>query len=231
MAEHNNGPERLSTDELVNLIEDIAAGRGSTLVPDREASDDPYWPADYPQPKPSLEAIRSRIAREQAEIDAKLRSGEPTFVITANGTRRVHTSSCYHVQHTIDRAEAWDTVLQKYATLQPRTLGDIYRMPHLLTRAEVEALNSYVACQACAPALAHQRKKFSFPVRPMLALSFGQHHVGRAVFTEEGEELGALVSHQRVVSANGIRSITTTTLQTLEGDGTEKYVVAPKDSL
>lgn len=33
MAEHNVGPERLSTDELVNLMDEIAAGRGSGLTP------------------------------------------------------------------------------------------------------------------------------------------------------------------------------------------------------
>lgn len=56
----------------------------------------------------------------------------------------------------------------------------------------------------------------------MLALSFGQHHMGRAVFNEDGEELGLLVSHQRIVAADGIRSITTTTRRTFEGNGTEK---------
>lgn len=231
MAEQNDGPERLSTDELVNLIDEIAAGRGSGLVPDSTPADDPYWPADYTQPKPSLDAIRAQIKREQDIVDAKLRSTEPVFAITASGTRRVHKPDCFHVRHTIDRADAWATVLQNYNTLRPRTLGDIYRMPHLLTRAEVEALNSYVACQACAPALDHQRKKFTFPVRPMVALSFGPQHVGRAVFTPDGDGLGVLVSHQRIVTADGVLSITTTTEQVIEGDGTEKYVVAPKESL
>lgn len=230
MAEHNDGPERLSTDELVNLIDEIASGRGSGLVPERTPVDDPYWPADYYQPKPSLEAIKAKIKREQEEVDAKLGSAEPIFAITASGTRRVHNPTCHHVRHTIDRAEAWDTVLRNYGTLRPRILGDIYRMPYLLTRREVEALNSYVACQACAPALEHQRKKFTFPVRPMLALSFGPHHVGREVFTPEGEELGVLVSHQRIVTGDGVRSVTTTTETVVEGDGTEKYLVAPKDA-
>lgn len=231
MAEQNDGPERLSTDELVNLIDQIAAGRGSTLAPEREQADDPYWPAADYTPKPSLEEFRAQIRREQEAVDSRLRSGEDVFVITASGTRRVHRPGCWHVRHTVDRTEAWDMVLQSYDTLQPADLGMIYRMPHVLSRPEVEALNSYVTCHVCAPGLNHQRKKYSFPARPMLALSFGQHHVGRTVFTEEGEELGALVSHQRIVTADGIRSITTTTLQTLEGDGTEKYVVAPKESL
>ena len=231
MAEHNDGPERLSTDELVNLIDEIAAGRGSTLVPEREPADDPYWPsADY-SPKPSLEEIRAQIRREQEAVDSRLRSGQDVFFITASGIRRVHKPDCDHVRHTVDRSESWDLVLQNYDTLRPADLGMVYRMPHVLTRPEVEALNSYVTCQACVPALDHQRKKFTFPVQSMLALSFGQHHVGRAVFTEDGEELGALVSHQRIVAAEGIRSITRTTEQTLEGDGTEKYVVAPKDAV
>lgn len=232
MAEHNDGPERLSTDELVNLIDEIAAGRGTGLVPDRTPADDPYWPAaDYSQPKPSMEEIRAQIRREQEAVDSGLRSSEPVFVITASGTRRVHRPDCFHVRHTVDRTESWDLVLKNYDTLRPSDLSMVYRMPHVLTRAQVEALNSYVTCQVCAPDLDHQRKKFSFPVRPMLALSFGPHHVGRAVFTEEGEELGVLVSHQRIVTGDGIRSVTTTTQQTLEGDGTEKYVVAPKESL
>lgn len=232
MAEHNDGPERLSTDELVNLIDEIAAGRGSGLVPERTPADDPYWPAaDYSQPKPSMEDIRAQIKREQETVDSRLRSKEPVFVITASGTRRVHKPECFHVRHTVDRTESWDLVLQNYDKLRPSDLGMVYQMPHVLTRPEVEALNSYVTCQACAPDLDHQRKRFTFPVRPMLALSFGPHHVGRAVFTPEGEVLGLLVSHERIVDVSGIRSVTTTTEQVIEGDGTEKYVVAPKEAV
>lgn len=48
MAEQNYGPEWLSTGELVNLIDEIAAGRGAGLVSDPTPADDPYWPAtDY----------------------------------------------------------------------------------------------------------------------------------------------------------------------------------------
>jgi hypothetical protein len=133
--------------------------------------------------------------------------------------------------HVLDRTESWGFVLANYDTLRPADLGIVYRMPHLLTRQEVEALNSYVPCQACAPTLDHQRKTFTFPVRPMKTLSFGTHHVGRAVFTLEGDALGNLVSHQRIVSADGVRSITTTTGHVLEGGGEEKYVVAPKEDL
>ena len=229
MAEHNDGPERLSTDELVGLIDEIAAGRGSGLIPERTPADDPYWPAADYSPKPSLEEIKAQIRREQEAVDSRLRSGKEVFVITASGTRRVHRPGCHHVRHTVDRAESWDLVLQNYDTLRPADLGMVYRVPHVLSRQEVEGLNSYVTCQACVPDLDHQRKKFTFPVRPMLALSFVSHHIGRAVFTENGEELGVLVSHQRIVTADGIRSVTTTTEKMLEGDGTEKYVVAPKE--
>jgi hypothetical protein len=52
--------------------------------------------------------------------------------------------------------------------------------------------------------------------------------MGREIATPEGERLGTLVSHQRIVTAEGIRSITTTTERVIEGDGTEKYAVAPK---
>lgn len=230
MAEHNEGPERLSTNELVNLIDEIAAGRGSGLAPE-QTTDDPYWPgSDYYQPKPSMDDIRAQIKREQEKVDSKLRSGEPVFVVTASGTRRVHKADCFHVRHAVDRSESWDLALKNYDTLRPSDLGGVYRVPHVLTRSQVEALNSYVTCRACAPDLDHQRKKFTFPVRPMLALSFGPHHVGRAVFTPEGKELGFLVSHKRIVDASGIRSITTTTETVIEGDGTEKYMVAPKEN-
>lgn len=231
MAEHNDGPERLSTDELVNLIDEIAADRGSGLVPERTMADDPCWPSSDYTSKPSREEIKAQIRREQEVVDSKLRAGQEVFVITASGTRRVHRPGCHHVRHTVDRKESWDLVVQNYATLRPADLGLVYRMPHVLTRPEVEALNSYVTCQACAPDLDHQRKKFSFPVQPMAALSFGLHHVGRPVFTPEGEELELLVSHERIVDVAGIRSVTTTTEHVIEGDGTEKYVVGPRESI
>ena len=58
-------------------------------------------------------------------------------------------------------------------------------------------------------------------------LHFISHHLGRTVQTPDGEDLGSLVS-QRIVSTAGIRSITTTTEKVIKGDGTEKYLVAPK---
>ena len=39
-----------------------------------------------------------------------------------------------------------------------------------------------------------------------------------------------LVSHQRIVAVAGIRSIITTTETVIEGDRTEKYHVAPRNS-
>lgn len=226
MTEVNDGPERLSSDELVNLIDEIVSGQGSRAFT-RSGGDD-YWPADFYKPKPTLEEIRSQIAREQSLVDEKLRSEEPIFVITASGTRRVHLPSCSHVRHTINQDEAWAFALDHYEKLRPAELGMVYRMPHILTRSEVEALNSYVPCRACAPTLNHPRKVFVLNPKPMLALSFGTHHVGREVATPEGEEIGILVSHQRITTAGGIRSITTTTERVIEGDGTEKYIVAPK---
>lgn len=222
------GPERLSTNELVSLIDQIAAGRGSEAFEQIVRTDDPYWPSTYSQPKPALEEIRAQIAREQSEVDEKLRTHEPVFVITAGGTRRVHLPGCFHVRHTLDREEAWSSVLGGYATLRPADFRIVYQVPQILTRREVETLNSYITCQICAPTLDHQRKMFVLNARPVGALGFGPHHIGRAVATPEGEDLGHLVSHQRIVTADGIRSITTTTECVIETDGTEKYAVAPK---
>lgn len=228
MTEVQDGPERLSTDELVSLIDQIAAGRGSEAFNKTARADDPYWPADYYEPKPTLEEIRAQIAREQSAIDEKLRAKEQIFVITASGTRRVHVPSCHHVRHTVNREESWRNVLDNYSTLRPADLGMVYRPPLVLTRSEVEALNSYISCQACAPTLDHPRKRYVLNARPMSVLSIGVHHVGRAVATPEGEDLGFLVSHQRIVTADGIRSVTSTTARVIETDGTEKYIIAPK---
>jgi hypothetical protein len=224
----NDGPERLSSDELVNLLDQIAAGRGDDVFPRSTAEADQYWPDGFYGSKPSLDGIKAQIAREQSIIDAKLRTGEPVFVNTASGSRRIHKPECHHIQHTLDRTEAWSQVLTGYETLRPAELGVVYRMPDILNRAEVEALNSYITCQACAPTLDHTRKTYVLNARPMQALSFGPQHVGREVATPEGERLGTLVSHQRIVTAAGVRSITTTTARVIEGDGTEKYSVAPK---
>lgn len=225
MTDLNDGPERLSSDELANLIDQIVSGHGSRAF---TRSSDGYWSADYYKPKPTLEEIRAQVLREQAAIDGKLRSEEPLFVITASGTRRVHLPTCSHIRHTIDREESWAFVLERYSELRPSDLGLMYRMPHILTRTEVEALNSYIPCRVCAPTLNHPRKIFVLNPKPMLALSFGIHHVGREVATPDGEEIGILLSHQRIITADGIRSITTTTKRVIEGDGTEKYIVAPK---
>lgn len=228
MTEVKDGPERLSTNELVSLVDEIAAGRGSNAFTGTVRSEDLYWPADQYSPKPTLDEIRAQIAREQSAVDEKLRAQEKVFVITASGTRRVHSPGCHHVRRTVDREEAWGTVLDSYATLQPSDLGTVYRPPLILTRSEVEALNSYVTCQACAPTLDHPRKKYVLNTRPMSVLSIGVHHIGRAVATLEGEDLGFLVGHQRIVTGDGIRSIMTTTDRVIESDGTEKYLVAPQ---
>lgn len=231
VTEVKNGPERLSTDELVSLIDQIAVGRGFEAFSEASRTDDPYWPADFHTPKPPLGQIQAQIAREQETVDEKLRAQEQVFVITASGTRRVHLPGCHHVTHTVDREEAWRTVLDNYSTLRPADLGSVYRQPLILTRSEVEALNSYISCQACAPTLDHPRKRYVLNARPMSVLSIGVHHIGRAVATPEGEDLGFLVSHQKIVTAEGIRSITTTTERVIETDGTEKLVVAPKPTL
>jgi hypothetical protein len=224
-----DGPERLSTGELVHLIDEIAAGRGSTLFPEGGIPEDAYWPSDFPA-KPGLDAIQDQVKREQSVIDEKLKAGGPIYAVTAYGPNRVHLSTCHHVSHALDRTEAWKAVVEDYATLRPADVR-VTKMPRLFTRQEAEALNSYVVCTVCAPELDHQRKKFRFPARPMKAKSFGLHHVGRAVFTLEGEDLGLFISHQRIVSAQGIRSITTTTQRVIEGHGDceEQFIVAPKD--
>ena len=61
----------------------------------------------------------------------------------------------------------------------------------------------------------------------MLAVNLSQKHIGRNVSTPETEALGQLISHQRIVIVDGSRGIMTTTAGSFEGDGTEKYVVAP----
>jgi hypothetical protein len=174
--------------------------------------------------------IRAQIAREQLVVDEKLRSSEPVFVITASGTRRVHLRECFHVRHVLDRQQAWAHVLNDDGEPTLNHLSLVYAQPHILTRNEVEQLNSYVACQACAPTLDHQQKQWTFHPKPMLALNLGPKHVGRNVTTPEGKALGQLISHQRIVSAHGIRSITTTTTGSFEGDGDEKYVISPRQA-
>jgi hypothetical protein len=231
VTEVHGGPERLSTNELVSLIDQIAVGRGSEVFSPKPRADDPYWPADFSTPRPALDQIRAQIAYEQETVDEKLRAKDQVFVITASGTRRVHLPGCHHVRHTVDREESWQTVLDNYPTLRPADLGTVYRLPMILTRSEVELLNSYIACQACAPTLDHQRKKYVLNARPMSVLSIAVHHIGRAVATPEGEDLGFLVGHQRIVTADGIRSIMTTTDRVVETDGEEKYLIAPRAEL
>lgn len=214
-ATNSNGdPSRISADDIRVLIEEIK-GPGES------------WNHHH-EDQLAAEDIIKRIAYEQDLIDRQLTGDEQKYVITARGIRRVHLPTCYHVRHVIHRDEAWKYVAATPGPVSFRELEFVYSMPHILTREKVEALSSYVTCQACAPTLNHQRKLWVLNTRPMKATSIGLHHLGREVSTEDGDLLGTLVSHQRIVTAAGIRSITTTTETVIEGDGTEKYHIAPQ---
>lgn len=220
-------PQRISPEDLLTLITEIR--NGSTAAQSRSEPDlrgTPWDPA-LAEPDMSWGDIRAQIAREQLEVDEKLRSKEPVFVITASGSRRVHLAECFHVRHVLDRTQAWALVLNGDGELTLNHLSLVYALPHILSRKEVEQLSSYVACQTCSPTLDHQQKLWRFNPKPMLAVNLGAKHIGRNVTTPEGTALGQLISHQRIVAAGGIRSITTTTTGSFEGDGNEKYVVAP----
>lgn len=210
-------PRRFSEVDLNNLITEIASG-----------PDNSEWEGSLHGARPTRDSVQRTIAAEQAAVDAKLRSAEPVFVITVSGPRRVHLPGCFHVQHVLDRQKAWETVLEADEDLTQNHLSIVSPPPHILTKAEVEGLNSYVTCQACAPTLDHQKKVWVLNAKPMLATNLGIGHIGRPVTSAAGDPLGQLVSHQRIVTAAGIRSITTTTQGTFEGDGTERYVIGPR---
>ena len=222
-------PQRISPEDLRTLVTEIRNGssRRSGSEPDLRGT--PWDPA-VAEPDMSWDDIRAQIAREQLEVDEKLRSKEPIFVITASGSRRVHLAECFHVRHVLDRKQAWAHVLNGDGELTLNHLSLVYAQPHILSRTEGEQLNSYVACQVCSPTLDHQQKLWRFNPKPMLAVNLGPKHIGRNVTTPEGKALGQLISHQRIVAAGGIRSITTTTTGSFEGDGDEKYVVAPAEA-
>lgn len=206
-------PERLTEADIRQLLQDIVG----------EKADVP----DYGSTVLSLEEMRAQVQREQHLVDSELRSKDPAFVMTDGGTRRVHAPSCFHVRHVVDREEAWRYVLAGPSRV--RDLGFVQKMPKILSRSEVEELNSYVTCQACSPTLDHTRKVWSFNAgKPMRSVSFGVHHIGREIFTPDGDSLGVLVSHQRTIAGAGVRSVTVTSETTIEGDGSEMYVVAPK---
>lgn len=219
-------PRRLAED-LNTLITGIAEGAGDFQ---ERTTDEGHgaWDESFHGPRPSRASIRSQIVAEQAAVDAKLGAAEPVFIITASGSNRVHLPTCFHVQHVLNRAEAWEQLPSDEEVLTPNHLSLVSPPPHILTRAEVERLNSYVTCQTCAPTLDHQKKRWVLNTNPMRATSFDTKHVGRDVTTPDGEFLGSLVSHQRIITADGIRSITTTTQGMFEGDGNEKYVIGPK---
>ena len=213
-------PERISIEDIRTLIAEV--------MHQNPAAD----PGDFSQTsthrQPDLAEIREQIAREQLSIDDRLRSAKPVFVVNQATTRRIHAPSCHSIRHQLDREMAWQIFLDNFEHVDINLWGMVSRMPTLMSRAEVEALNSYVACQTCAPTLDHQKKRWVLNSRPMLATSIGPQHLGRSISTPDGDPLGTLVSHQRIVSAAGIESITTTTEHVLRGDGTEKFHLAPK---
>jgi hypothetical protein len=220
-------PRRLA-DDLHTLIAEIAEGTGNFRERSSPVRGGEAWEESFHGPRPSNDVIRSQIVSEQAAVDEKLGASEPVFVITASGSNRVHLPACFHVQHVLNRAEAWEQVLNAGEILTPNHLSMVSAPPRILTRAEVEGLNSYVACQACAPTLNHQKKRWLLNANPMRATNLEVKHIGRDVTSSDGEFLGQLVSHQRIVTAHGVQSITMTTKGMFEGDGTERYVIRPK---
>lgn len=206
--------ERISEEDIRQLIVDIS-GNVRDEVEERDAV-------------PSVDEIKKQLAVEQEIIDAELRDKAPALVITDGGVHRVHLPSCYHVRHVIDREQAWGHVLEGYRSRSDLAL--VNRMPRILNRDEVEALNSYVTCQACSPTLNHIKKVWRLNRwKPMRSSSFGMHHIGREIFTPDEEPLGTLISHQRTITAEGVQSLTVTSSTRLEGDGSEMYIVAPRE--
>lgn len=213
-------PERISIEDIRTLI--------SEVMHQDLAADSPEFSETSIHRQPDLAEVREQIAREQQSVDDRLSATEAVFVVNQATTRRIHLPACHSIRHQVDREIAWQIFLDNFEHVDINLWGMVSRMPTLMSRAEVEALNSYVACQTCAPTLDHQRKRWLLNSRPMLATTIGPQHVGRSVSTPEGKPLGVLVSHQRTVSAAGIESITTTTEHVLRGDGTEKYHIVPK---
>lgn len=174
--------------------------------------------------------VLATVRREQVVVDEALHRLSPAFVITAGGKRRVHKPNCYHVAHALDREKAWHFVLSHVQRADTDwDTGFVYAMPQILGRDEVEQLPSYVACQACAPTLNSQQKIWKGPLKPMAETSLGLHHIGRELFTAEKEALGILVSYEKKVSCAGLQTVVITSTQTIESDGSAKFIVAPKD--
>lgn len=221
------GPERISATDLRTLIHEIVTGRDS---PDTKPDlVDAERLADTHGGLPlTMSDVYVQIEREQGLVNDLLESTDPVFVITAGGTRRVHLPECFHVRNVLRREEAWRQILDHPEGLTLNHMGLVWAMPEILNRAEVESFRSYVACQVCAPTLNHQKKLWVLNNGPMLATSLKVSHIGRWISTPEGKPLGDLISHQRIVTVDGMTSITTTTETVIEGDGTEKYVVGPK---
>lgn len=180
--------------------------------------------------RPSRPSIRSG-PRSRTSWKWSTRSSGPRNRSSSSlpGTRSTHLPGYHHVRHTAEEIPGGPSSTVTPPAGRPTSARCTAYL--ILTRSEVELLNSYIACQACAPTLDHQRKEYFLNARPMSILSIAVHHIGRAVATPEGEDLGFMVSHQRIVTADGIRSIMTTTDRVVETDGEEKYLIAPRAEL
>lgn len=129
------------------------------------------------------------IAEQKAAIDAALAEGRTLVANKVDYTFVIHRSNCFAIRHQMDRDEAW----ARYDD-DPRGLSYSYDMPNLLTPDEVEALETYRACQTCNPDTTRRIKKREHTLRATSVQNMARRHIGREFETIDGEPLGELVA-------------------------------------
>lgn len=171
--------------------------------------------------------MAAQCAHEKQIIRADLERGR-VFVIAGKDQRRVHAFECSSLRDQTDRDRAWASWLA--ATVESvrreHAQGNSGpKMPELASRAEVEALSSYVPCQTCAPLLDHTVKKRARPTTKLSSLS--QRHIGRTITTLDGQDLGLLRRILITIDEGGMSVTIETSAGTLSGADSERVLVGP----
>jgi hypothetical protein len=172
--------------------------------------------------------MSEQLGNEKALIRQAIANGE-IYVVAGKDARRVHFHDCPSLRGQVDRERAWAEWFSWPVEDVRRMHAQAFsgpRMPDLVSRAHVEALSSYVTCQTCAPTVNHTKKSRGAVSTNLTSLS--QRHIGRALQSLEGDELGTLLRIITTVDASGIHIAIETALTRLSQDDIDAVYVGGK---
>lgn len=213
------------SDRSESKLRAIAADAADALsAADADLREMRYWTDD------ELRIVmRDRAAREKTAIREAVEDGR-IFVVAGSDIRRVHHHDCSSLRDQTDRDRAWSPFQNdpEYYRQEVAHGSGLPKMPQLLSRAQVEALPTYVTCRTCSPTLDHPRKTRG--ERSTKLSSFGARHIGRNLRSVDGSDLGRLEGIMTMVTASGTAVTLLTSLGAVNESQHAAVCVLPADN-